>query len=153
MWLPVWRRKTNPARSRAARTSRPDTSVGNVANGRFQAAGKLFGSRSLDFDELLACFGRNRIAGCAAVLDVKLNGFTDVGQRLRAGIALADASRQRRHAYDISPIFFLFQNDRIPHWLVLPRPTSSQTDSEFKVDRIILDDGKAWRKDSLADRR
>ena len=120
MWLPVWRRKTNPARSRAARTSRPDTSVGNVANGRFQAAGKLFGSRSLDFDELLACFGRNRIAGCAAVLDVKLNGFTDVVQRFGTSVALTDTSGQRRDAGNISAIFLLFQDDRVTHQMVLP---------------------------------
>jgi len=43
--------------------------------------------RSLDFDELLPCLGRNRIAGIAAVLNVKLNGFTYVAQRFRAVVS------------------------------------------------------------------
>jgi hypothetical protein len=41
MWLPAWRRKMNPARSRAVRTSRPDRSVGSLATWRFFPAGKV----------------------------------------------------------------------------------------------------------------
>jgi len=52
--------------------------------------------------------GGNRIAGLAAVLDVKLYGFTDVAKRFGAVVPLADASGQRRHAGDVAAIFFLF---------------------------------------------
>jgi hypothetical protein len=34
--------------------------------------------RCLDFDELLACFSGNRIAGLAAVLNVELNRFPNI---------------------------------------------------------------------------
>ena len=71
--------------------------------------------RRLDFDKLPARLGRNWIASIAAVLNVKLDGFPDVIQRLGAGIALADASRQRWHADNISAIIFPFQNDRVTH--------------------------------------
>lgn len=37
-----------------------------------------------------------------------LNGFTDIAPRFVAGVALADASRQRRHAGNLAAIFFLF---------------------------------------------
>jgi hypothetical protein len=73
----------------------------------------------LDFNELLARLGGDGIARVAAVLDVKLDGFTDVVQGFGAGVALADASRQSRHAGDIPAVFFLFQNDCITHWMIL----------------------------------
>src|SRR5215211_5051825 len=104
MWLPDWRRKTKPARSRAARTSRPDRSVGSLAT--WQASRSRFSS-GLDLDELLACFGGDRIASVPAVLDVKLDGFADVVQRFGAGVALADASGQSWNANDIAAIVFL----------------------------------------------
>ena len=44
-------------------------------------------SRSLDFHELLAGFGRYGIAGVTAVLDVKFNRFTDVVERLGTIVA------------------------------------------------------------------
>src|SRR6516225_5853121 len=102
----------NPACSSAARTSRPDRSVGSLD--KFQPS-KSASLRSLDFDKLLACFRGDRIASVAAVLDVKLNGFTDVVQRFGAGTALADAAGQCRHIGDVSSILFLLQNDRVPH--------------------------------------
>jgi hypothetical protein len=74
-----------------------------------------FSLRSLDLDELLAGFGRNRVAGVAAVLQVKLDRLTDVSQRFGPGIALADASRHGRDAGDIATVCFLFQDDRVPH--------------------------------------
>ena len=54
-----------------------------------------------------ARFGRDRIAGVTAVLHVKLDGFSDIVQRLVASIALADTSRQSRHADNVTAIFFL----------------------------------------------
>src|SRR5437764_11226115 len=112
MWLPLWRRKMNPARSRAARAARPERSVGSLSTWRRRQRLSL---RSLDFDEFFACFGGDRIPSVAAVLHVKPNGFTDIVQRFSAGVSLADTSGQRRHARDVSAIFFLFQNDRVTH--------------------------------------
>src|SRR5215216_1000806 len=71
----------------------------------------------LDLNELLACFGGDRIAGVAAVLDVKLDGFPNVVQRFGAGIALAHASRQSWNADDISAVFFLLQDHGVAHWM------------------------------------
>jgi len=51
------------------------------------------------------------IAGVAAILDVKLNGFADVGQSLGAIISLTDAPRQSRYAGNVATVFFLFQDD------------------------------------------
>src|SRR5690242_20637463 len=101
MWLPLWRRKMNPARSSAARTSRPDRPVGSLAT-----CSQSLRLRGVDFDKLLAGLGRNRITGVAAILDVQLNRLADVGQRLGAVVPLAHAPRQRRHARDIASIFF-----------------------------------------------
>src|ERR1700683_2366524 len=109
MWLPVWRLKMNPARSNAARTSRPERSVGSLATCQ------SLGLWSLDFNQLFAGFGGNRIARVPAILHVKLDRFTNIFQRFSAIIALADASRQRRYAGDVATIFFLLQYDRIAH--------------------------------------
>src|SRR5262249_234698 len=91
-------------------------------------------SRGLDFDELLACFGGNRIAGVAAVRDVKRNGFTDIVQRFGTGVPLADASRPPPHPPPLSPRFFLFQNDRVTHsiTLLVDRATAL-VDAAFKL--------------------
>jgi hypothetical protein len=53
------------------------------------------------------------IAGVAAVLDIKRDSFLDIFQRFGARVALAHASRQRRHAGYIAAILFLLQNDRV----------------------------------------
>src|SRR5262249_24575421 len=106
----------NPARSNAARTSRPDRSVGSLAMRGFPAAMPNVRLRGLDFHKLLTCLGGDGIAGIATILDVKLNGFTDVVQSFGARVALADASGQRRNANDVPTIFFPFQNDRVTHW-------------------------------------
>src|ERR1700722_19610040 len=116
MWLPFWRRKTNPMRSRAARTSRPDRSMGSLATWR-PRDGQGVRLHGLDFDELLACLNRDGIASVTAVLDIKFNRFTDVVQRFGAVVALTDASGQCRHARDVTAIFFLFQNHRVTHWM------------------------------------
>ena len=82
----------------------------------------------------MPCLGRNRIAGIAAVLNVKLNGFTYVAQRFRAVVSLADASGQRRDAGNVASVFFLFQNDRITHRILLSlgdRPHFFQSSSRF----------------------
>src|ERR1700722_16741695 len=75
--------------------------------------------RRFDFDEFSARLGRNWIASIAAILDIKLDGLPDVVQRLVASITLADTSRQRRHADNVSAILFLLQNDRIAHQTLL----------------------------------
>jgi hypothetical protein len=74
-----------------------------------------FSLRGLDFDELLAGLSGNRIAGVATVLQVKLDGLSDVGQRFGSRVALADASRQGRDTGDIAAVRFLFQDNRVPH--------------------------------------
>src|SRR5579864_37996 len=112
MWLPAWRRNTKPARSRAARTSRPDRSVGSLATTRRRQRPP---SRRLDLDEFLARLGRHGIAGVTAVLDIKRDRFPDIFQRFSACVALAHASRQRRHAGHIATILFPLQNDRVAH--------------------------------------
>ena len=104
---------------------------GTLQGGADFAAGQIGGklcplqpSRSrflngLDLNDLLACFGGDRIAGIAAVLDVKLDGFADVAQRFGAGVALADASRQNWNTDDIPAILFLLQDHRVAHGLFL----------------------------------
>jgi hypothetical protein len=54
--------------------------------------------RGLDLDEFLAGLGGNGIAGVAAVLNVKLDGFTNIPQRLGAIFTLTDTSGQCRLA-------------------------------------------------------
>src|SRR5580704_7824953 len=112
MWLPAWRRNTNPTRSRAARTSRPDRSVGSLAT---WCRGQRPPSRCLDLDELLACLGGHGVASVAAVLDIKRDSFLDIFQRFGTRVALAHASWQRRHAGHIATILFPLQNDRVAH--------------------------------------
>src|SRR5580704_10682876 len=112
MWLPAWRRNTNPTRSRAARTSRPDRSVGSLAT---LCRGQRSLSRCLDLDEFLARLGGHGIAGVAAVLDIKRDSFLDIFQRFGTRVPLAHASRQRRHAGYITTIVFPLQNNRIAH--------------------------------------
>src|SRR6266436_5378432 len=70
IWLPVWRRNTKPARSRAARTWRPDKPVEAWPRFPRQSLSRLHG---FHLDELFAGLGRDRIACIAAVLDVELN--------------------------------------------------------------------------------
>src|SRR5262245_35441702 len=87
-----------PAKSK----SRAFKSCSNVAAGKVLR--KLRHLRGLNFHELLSVFGRHRIAGLAAILDVKVQGFAYVCQRLRPGITLANAPRQRRHADDVAAV-------------------------------------------------
>jgi hypothetical protein len=58
--------------------------------------------RGFDLDELLACLSGNGIFGVAAVLNVKLNGFTDVAQRFGVVVPFANASGQRGDAGDVA---------------------------------------------------
>src|SRR5580700_9370861 len=112
MWLPAWRRNTNPTRSSVVRTSRPDRSVGSLAT---LCCGQRPPSRCLDLDELLARLGGHGIAGVATVLDIKRDSFLDIFQRFGPRVALAHASRQCRHAGHIATILFPLQNHRVAH--------------------------------------
>jgi hypothetical protein len=71
--------------------------------------------RGLDFDELLAGLGGDGIAGVAAVFHVNFDSLADVAQSFIAVVTLTDAPGQRRHAGNVSAIFFLFQNDGVTH--------------------------------------
>ena len=71
--------------------------------------------RGLDFNEFLASLCRDRIAGVTAILQVKLNGLSNICQGLRAIVALGYTARQRWDAGNVPAVFFLFQNDRVAH--------------------------------------
>jgi hypothetical protein len=104
MWLPFRRTNVNPARSKAARTLRPDRSVGSLAT-----------STGFDFYELFACFCGNRLASVTKDLDMELDRFADIGHGLIARVTLAVAAGQGRHASGKAAVVFLFQDNRVTH--------------------------------------
>jgi len=81
MWLPFWRTNVNPALSNAARTLRPDRSVGSLAT-----------STGFDLYELFACFCRNRLSGVAKGFNVELDRFANIGHGFTARVTLAVAA-------------------------------------------------------------
>lgn len=72
-------------------------------------------SAGLELDVFSAHFRRDRVTCGDTVFDVQIGGFANVLHHLIMGVALGYAAGQCRRDGDISPVVFLFENDRIEH--------------------------------------
>src|ERR1051326_399366 len=63
---------------------------------------------------------RDGVSGEAAVFYVKIDRFSDICESLIAGIPLRDTARKYRHRNDIPAVCFLFENNRILHFVRTP---------------------------------
>jgi hypothetical protein len=66
-------------------------------------------------DEFLTGLGGNRIAGLAAILDVKLDGLADFGQRQVTVVSLAHAAGKSRDNGHVTAVFFAFKDNSVAH--------------------------------------
>jgi len=77
------------------------------AGGKFGHGPKPLRLGRLDFDEFLADLSRDRIASVATVFKIKRDCLANVGKRLDAGVALADAAYQCGNARYVAAIWLL----------------------------------------------
>jgi hypothetical protein len=71
--------------------------------------------RRLELDHLLASLLWGRLSGGRTVLQVDLDGLSNVGKHFLARIALANAAGESRSGRHVSAIGLLLQNDCITH--------------------------------------